>query len=327
MNKVKSIRKRGLALVLIIAVVSIYGCGSANEADDLLTTNKSNFKGTVSQKQDKATEEQAGGETEYEKEGYGSETDNEMNGLKEEMTTVATTTQQPVTEKETTAAKETTTDKATTAVTQTTTAKEMTTVKQTTTAVKQTTTARETTTAEQTTTVKETITQQTTTTTSATSAVSGAFKAFSVQTLDGYTLTQDIFSRADVNVVIIWTTWCGYCKLEMPALQKVMEKYAGESIQFFSLVCDVGTYASEDDAMYLIKQMGVTFPCMIYNDSMSDGYMEGLSSYPKTLYINRDGQIMYEVGGAYAGYGEDYAIECHSQYVDYFLAYPDYLPE
>lgn len=114
-------------------------------------------------------------------------------------------------------------------------------------------------------------------------------------------------------------------QMEETALQKVMEKYSGQSIQFFSLVCDVGTYATEDGAKQLLADKGVTFPCMIYNDSISDGYMESLTGYPKTLYLNKNGQIMYEVGGAYAGYGEDYAVECHSYYVDWFLANPDYV--
>ncbi len=141
------------------------------------------------------------------------------------------------------------------------------------------------------------------------------------------TVTQDVFSKADVNIVIIWTTWCGYCKLEMPALQEVMETHSGESVQFFNIVMDVGTYATKETAQSLMDQMQVTFPCLIYNDSMSDGYIETVSGYPTTLYLNREGKLMYEISGSYAANGHDYAVEVHTYYLDYFLENPTYLAE
>lgn len=220
--------------------------------------------------------------------------------------TACTTTEQQATEN-TTTEQQTTEQQAT---------ENTTTVQQTT--VQQTTT--------QTAEIQEVTTTQPPVTTTAAQEISakdGALKEFSVTSLDGTTYTEEIFTKADVNVVIFWTTWCGYCKMEMPALQKVMEKYSGQSIQFFNVVLNAETDYYKSQAQDLLNQLGVTYPCLVYNDSMSDGYVSGITGYPRTIYLNREGKLMLEISGAYAGNGEDYAVECHSYYVDFYLKNPN----
>lgn len=281
--------KKILCIVLIITMCSLCGCGSKEENQ----VDKQVVKVTTS------------------------EADKEVS--RDETTTNEETTEEIQTSVEI----ETTIEEKNTTTSETTTTEVVTTQAPTTTPAP-TTTESPTTTQTATT---EPITTTQATTTSSNVNVNGAFKSFSVATLDGQTITQETFSKADVNVVIIWTTWCGYCKLEMPALQKVMEKYNGQSVQFFSIAADYGLGADEESVKYWIDQMQVTYPCMLYNDSLSDGYMENIEGYPTTLYLNKNGEIMMEFPGAYAAYGEDYAIDAHSYYLDFCLANPNYLPE
>lgn len=158
------------------------------------------------------------------------------------------------------------------------------------------------------------------------SADNGVLKTFSVMSLDGNTYTQDAFTKADVNVVIFWTTWCGYCKMEIPVLEKLHTELNGKSIQFFNVCLNAEGEYYQNKAKTLIEEMGITYPSLIYNDSMSDGYVSEITGYPRTVYLNRKGEIMFEIGGAYAGYGEDYALGIHRDYAEYCLTYPDYLP-
>ncbi len=227
--------KRILCIVLIITMCSLCGCGSKEENQ----VDKQVVKVTTS------------------------EADKEVS--RDETTTNEETTEEIQTSVEI----ETTLEEKNTTTSETITTEVVTTQAPTTTPAP-TTTEPPTTTQTATT---EPITTTQATTTSSNVNVNGAFKSFSVATLDGQTVTQEAFSKADVNVVIIWTTWCGYCKLEMPALQKVMEKYNGQSVQFFSIAADYGLGADEESVKYWIDQMQVTYPCMLYNDSLSDGYM------------------------------------------------------
>lgn len=171
---------------------------------------------------------------------------------------------------------------------------------------------------------KATTQAETTTAAPVISADNGALKTFSVQGLDGNTYTQEIFTKADVNIVIFWTTWCGYCKLEMPVLEDLKKNYAGQSVQIFSVVLNGDSDYYRSEAESLIEQMGITYPCLIFNDSMSDGYYETIAGYPNTVYLNRQGKVMHSIPGAYAGYGHDYALDIHSQYLSFCLANPDY---
>ena len=161
----------------------------------------------------------------------------------------------------------------------------------------------------------------------AVSADNGALKTFSVTGIDGKTYTQEVFTNADVNVVIFWTTWCGYCKMEMPVLETLMNELEGKSIQFFNVVLNAETDYYREQVKTLLEAIGVTYPCLVYNDSMSDGYVSEITGYPRTIYLNRKGEIMFEIAGAYAANGDDYALNIHREYADYCLRYPDYLPQ
>ncbi len=288
----------GLGACLICA-----GCGSIDNVDDTTMDAISSSQNDADQEETLTSLQTSFGDETISEQ----ETTSVSDGTAEQEDT---TTDGVTTEQSTTSKMEDTT-KSTTTQNQTTT-KSTTTQSQTTTKSQATT---------QTTKQPETTTQAptTTTTTSAPNASNGAFKQFSVSSLDGKTYTEDIFTKADLNVVIIWTTWCSYCKLEMPVLQTVMEKYSGESIQFFNLVCDVGTTASEDNAKYYMDTLGITYPCLIYNDSMSDGFMEELTGYPTTLYLDSEGNLLYKVPGSYAYYGDEYAINAHSSIIESLL--------
>ncbi len=290
----------GLGACLICA-----GCGSIDNADDTTMGAISSSQNVADQEETLTSLQTSSGDETIPEQDTTSVLDE--TSKQEDTTTDGVTTDQPTTSKMEDTTKSTITQS------------QATTQKQTT--QKQTTTQSQTTTKSQTTSQPETTTQAptTTTTTSASAASNGAFKTFSVSSLDGKTYTEDIFTKADLNVVIIWTTWCGYCKLEMPVLQTVMEKYSGESIQFFNLVCDVGTYATEDNAQYYMDTLGITYPCLIYNDSMSDGFMEELTGYPTTLYLDSEGNLLYKVPGSYAYNGDEYAISAHSSIIDYLL--------
>ena len=48
-----------------------------------------------------------------------------------------------------------------------------------------------------------------------------ALGSFEAQTLTGETLTDSVFSDAQLTVINVWATFCGPCKEEMPVLAKL----------------------------------------------------------------------------------------------------------
>lgn len=62
-----------------------------------------------------------------------------------------------------------------------------------------------------------------------------AVNVFSTTDLEGNTVTNDIFSQADLTVVNFWGTFCNPCINEMPELAKWNEEMP-DNVQMLSLI-------------------------------------------------------------------------------------------
>ena len=94
--------------------------------------------------------------------------------------------------------------------------------------------------------------------------------------------------RGRVVLVNFWATWCGPCKIEMPHLNRIYEKY--RSAGFVLL----GVNIDEDpkQATALATRMGLKFPVLFDTDkAVSRRY--ALDSMPGTVLIDRDGTVRH----------------------------------
>lgn len=92
-------------------------------------------------------------------------------------------------------------------------------------------------------------------------------------------------------IISFWATWCGYCLYEMPDFEAAYKEY-GDEIQFLI----VNTNDSQKKAAEYIESMGYTFP--VYYDLEYYAYEAyGLSSLPRTVAIDKDGNMIYNRAG------------------------------
>ena len=88
-------------------------------------------------------------------------------------------------------------------------------------------------------------------------------------------------------VINFWTTWCGYCKIEMKSFQELYNQYKDEVV--FLMV----NSTIEDDKTEVNKYItaqGYTFP--IYYDINGNAITTyRITGYPITMFINKDFQI------------------------------------
>ncbi|MBQ9968742.1 MAG: TlpA family protein disulfide reductase [Oscillospiraceae bacterium] len=132
---------------------------------------------------------------------------------------------------------------------------------------------------------------------------SDAFGAFSAETLDGETLTEAVFSQADLTVVNLWGTFCGPCIQEMPTLGALHEEL--EDVQFLGIVLDCNDqYGGIDPdqaelAADIMAQAGAEYDCLVLNQSLAMIGMANFQYIPTTLFVDRDGNIVgTEIVGA-----------------------------
>jgi peroxiredoxin len=118
--------------------------------------------------------------------------------------------------------------------------------------------------------------------------------AFSLRRLNGPGNVSLASLRGKAVVLNFFASWCGPCKREAPALEKVWRKYRSRGVVVLGV--DSGDGAS--DARNFLSVHGVTYPVVVdHNESLARGPY-ALLGFPTTYVINRVGRL---AGPAIAG--------------------------
>ena len=127
---------------------------------------------------------------------------------------------------------------------------------------------------------------------------------FETKGIDGKDYTEKVFSDYDLTLVNIFTTWCSPCVNEIPELEKLYKEMKEKGVGVVGVVLDtVGDDGKQDDAT--VKKAGVlqektkaSYPFLIPDSTMMNGRLNGISAFPETFFVDKDGNI---VGETYSG--------------------------
>lgn len=105
-----------------------------------------------------------------------------------------------------------------------------------------------------------------------------------------------------------WTTWCGYCKQEMPEIQALYESHGGNEEDLVVLgVANPKSQeyprnadASQAEVEQFLKDKGYTFPVVMDTTGEVFGAY-GVTSFPTTFMIDTEGNVFGYVSGALTG--------------------------
>jgi len=96
--------------------------------------------------------------------------------------------------------------------------------------------------------------------------------------------------RGRVVVLDFWATWCGPCKVAMPAVQKLHEKFKDKPVSIFGLSC----WESGDAAGYMKKQ-NFTYGLLLKGDDVAKQYK--VQGIPTFYVIGPDGSVLWNSVG------------------------------
>lgn len=116
---------------------------------------------------------------------------------------------------------------------------------------------------------------------------------FTLQTLDGKTVALSDL-RGQAVIVNLWASWCGPCRLEMPAFKKVYAEYKDRDLVILAV-----NSTSQDTVSAVSKFMDeyqLPFPVLLDTDG-TVSRLYRLSALPSTFFIGRDGVITKVVIG------------------------------
>ena len=97
-----------------------------------------------------------------------------------------------------------------------------------------------------------------------------------------------------------WATWCGPCRSEMPDLQSIYEDYGKNEKDLVVLgvaAPNLGQEGAEADITAFLEKNGYTYPTLMNTDA-SLFYSYGISSFPTTFMIDKDGNVYGYIIGA-----------------------------
>ncbi len=108
-----------------------------------------------------------------------------------------------------------------------------------------------------------------------------AGKAVSLESLKGRVVLLDF-----------WATWCGPCKMAMPGIQKLHEKYKDKPVTIIGVNC---MEEDEKAALKYMEEKKFTYTLLLKGDDLVKGY--GISGIPTLILIGKDGNILSSMVG------------------------------
>jgi len=115
---------------------------------------------------------------------------------------------------------------------------------------------------------------------------------FAVPTLDGQNLSLADY-RGKVVMINFWATWCIPCRVEMPSMENLYEKYRGNGFEILA----VSGGESKSVVQPFIKNLQLSFPILLDEEFEVHGKYE-VSAIPSTFLVDKSGVITHRFFGA-----------------------------
>jgi peroxiredoxin len=116
---------------------------------------------------------------------------------------------------------------------------------------------------------------------------------FTLELLEGGEITLSDL-RGNPVIINFWATWCGPCREEMPAIEKVYRDYKDLGLVVIGL--NLTSQDTEQAVTAFIQEFDLTFPIALDRNA-STSYKYQLKGLPTTYFINSQGVIQSVVVG------------------------------
>ncbi len=100
----------------------------------------------------------------------------------------------------------------------------------------------------------------------------------------------------EVVLVNVWATWCGPCRVEMPSIQAVHERYRERGFTVLAISIDVGS-GHRDKVMEFAEEYELDFPILLDPEGRIGGIFQTVG-VPETFVLDREGRIAKRLIGA-----------------------------
>jgi thiol-disulfide isomerase/thioredoxin len=119
--------------------------------------------------------------------------------------------------------------------------------------------------------------------------------------LDGKNVSLSDY-KGKVVLVNFWATWCEPCRVEIPWLIEMQQKYGPKGFVLLGIALDeegksvVAPFVSKERFEVNGQKLPMSYQILIGNDDAADKF-GGLFGYPTSILISRDGKQIKRVTG------------------------------
>ena len=113
--------------------------------------------------------------------------------------------------------------------------------------------------------------------------------AYGTRSIDGDSVSL-AGQRGKVVLFNIWATWCIPCREELPALQRLHERYASQGLSLVGVSVDAR--GEEENVRDFARRYGITYPIWLDPDERAPGLFLAVG-VPATYLIGRDGTLLW----------------------------------
>ena len=100
--------------------------------------------------------------------------------------------------------------------------------------------------------------------------------------------------RGKVVLLNVWATWCAPCRIEMPSMQRLHEKFQGTDFVIVAVSID---REGPEVVNQFVKELGLTFD-VLHDPTTDIERIYQTTGVPESFIIDRNGVIIKKVIGA-----------------------------
>ena len=127
--------------------------------------------------------------------------------------------------------------------------------------------------------------------------------AFRVALLNNDSLASEQL-HGRVVLVNFWATWCLPCRVEMPLLQRMRQRYRGQGFELVGFSVDRG---SKEGVRAFLRDRGITYPVSVVDGDVERAF-GSVRGYPTSFLIDRRGVVRHAVIGPLAPVSLELAV-------------------
>jgi thiol-disulfide isomerase/thioredoxin len=129
----------------------------------------------------------------------------------------------------------------------------------------------------------------------------GTFMSVEMKSLEDSNVTVADY-HGKVVLVNFWATWCDPCRVEIPWLIEMQNKYGAEGFTVLGIAMDeegksvVAPFVAKERYDVNGQKLPMNYPIVVGNEKVAEKF-GGLLGYPTSILVSRDGKVLKRTTG------------------------------